>query len=223
MRAKQKSLDPRAGIFLIILSVFIVFSQSKIYIEWILMGSLFALMLLFGLKKATAQLLLVYALFTGIQLFVLPNVNVTLASILSLFVYFKMILPCGTAVALFCGTTSVRVLLEAFRRMRLPVSLSIAVAVSVRYFPTLKEDVGAVWNAMRLRGIKGFEQKIEGMYVPILMSAVKTGEDLAASAVCRGVENPAPKTSLTEIKFRALDAAVVLYFIGLTVFCIWVR
>ncbi len=223
MYGKSRGLDPRIGMILIILSVVIVFSHTKLYIEWIFMSSILFLMDWFGVRKTMFQILISYLVLCVIQVFVIPNVNVTLASMISVSVYFKMIFPCGAAVALFCATTPVRVLLEAFRRMHVPLSISVAAAVSARYFPTLKDELTAIWNAMRLRNIKGMEQKIESMYVPLLMSAVKTGEELAQSAIVRGIENPAPKTSIVEIRIRSLDVLVLLYFLLLAVAAIWVR
>lgn len=217
---KQKGFDPRTGMILIVLSVVIVFSHPKVYTEWILMGSTFICMWLFGMRTVMANLLISYALFSAMQLLLIPKVNVSLASVLSIFIYFKMILPCGAMVALFIGTTPVRVLLEAFRRMHVPLPVSIAATVSARYFPALKDDAVAIWGAMRLRNIKGLEPKIESIYVPLLMSAVKTGEELARSAVTRGIENPAPKTSLITIQFRLRDVLALLYFGVLTVFAV---
>ncbi|WP_054741842.1 energy-coupling factor transporter transmembrane component T family protein [Cellulosilyticum ruminicola] len=220
---KDRTLDPRTGIILIILSVFIVFAHTSLYIEWIFVGSILVLMYVFGIKSTMMKMLGMYLLLTCIQVLVIPNVNVTIASILSVFIYFKMIFPCGAMAALFCSITSVRALLEAFRRMHIPNSVSIAFAVSMRYFPILKEEVSAIWHAMCLRNIKGVEQKIEGMYVPLLMSAVKTGEELAQSAIIRGVESPVAKTSLFEIKFRVKDMIAIIYFVLLAVIAFLVR
>ncbi len=219
----QRGFDPRTGMALIFLSVIIVFFHPKIYTEWLLTGGILFCMWRFEMKKAMLSILVSYLLFSLIQLFLLPNVNITLASVLSVFIYFKMILPCGAMAALFVGTTQVRSLLEAFRRMRVPLPVSIAVAVAARYFPVLREDVVATWNAMRLRNISGLEQTIEGIYVPLLMNAVKTGEELAQSAITRGIENPAPKTSFIEIQFRLKDLSALLYFGALTIFAVMGR
>lgn len=223
MYGAKRGLDPRIGIGVILLSVVIVFAHPKLYVEWIFMASILLLMWWFGIRRTMLQIIYSYLFLCTIQMLVIPNVNLTIASMISVAVYFKMIFPCGAAVALFCGTTPVRVLLEAFRRMHVPLSVSVAVAVSARYFPTLKDELTAIWGAMRLRGIKGVEQKIEGMYVPLLMSAVKTGEELAQSAVVRGIENPAPKTSIVEIRIGFGDVLVLLYFLLLAAVAVMVR
>lgn len=218
--SREEALDPRTGMILIILAVFVVFLHTGIYTEWIFVGSILFLMYRFGIKKIMVHILISYLFLSMIQIVVIPNVSITLASVLSVFLYFKMIFPCGAMVALFCGTTSVRALLEAFRRMHIPMAVSVSIAVSARYFPTLMEEAGEIWNAMRLRNIKGLEQKIESMYVPLLMSAVKTGEELAQSAIVRGIENPVPKTSLIEIRFRKKDVLTLTYFGLFAIFAI---
>lgn len=47
--------------------------------------------------------------------------------------------------------------------------------------------------------------KIECLLVPTMISATTTAEELSAAAVTRGIENPAPKTSMIEMKFGVQD------------------
>lgn len=61
------------------------------------------------------------------------------------------------------------------------------------------------------------------MYVPLLMSAVKTGEELAQSATVRGIENPNEKTPLIQIKFKARDGLIVTYFSLVVILALWVK
>ena len=68
----------------------------------------------------------------------------------------------------------------------------------------LKEETGYIRDAMKLRNIHG-TQKIECLLVPTMISATTTAEELSAAAVTRGIENPAPKTSMIEMKFGVQD------------------
>lgn len=67
---------------------------------------------------------------------------------------------------------------------------------------------------MRLRDIRGLE-KVEGMVVPMMISATETAEELSAAAVTRGIENPARKTSVIRLRLGLLDwcamAAAVVF------------
>lgn len=210
--ARKAGLDPRVGIVLLLFSVALLFLHPVLPVELAFVGSIFFLMIRFGAVGAMLRMLACYLFLTSVQVFVIPHVSAVLAGVLSVFVYFKMLFPCGAAAALFVGTTSVRSLLEVFRRMRVPLSVSVSVAVSARYFPTLREDASAIRDAMRLRKIHGFEQKVECFYVPLLMSAVRTGEELAQSAAVRGIENPAPKTSLVDVRIEAGDIVALVWF-----------
>ena len=68
----------------------------------------------------------------------------------------------------------------------------------------LKEETGYIRDAAKLRNIHGV-QKIECLLVPTMISATTTAEELSAAAVTRGIENPAPKTSMIEMKFGVQD------------------
>lgn len=93
--------------------------------------------------------------------------------------------------------------------MHLPDQLVIGISVTLRYFPTMREQVRHINNSVRLRGIRGFS-KIECLLVPMIISATSTAEELSAAAVTRGIEDPVPKTSITRIQFSLFDMASVM-------------
>ena len=116
--------------------------------------------------------------------------------------------------------TSVKELMVALRECHIPQGLIIPLSVTIRYFPALKEEAGYIRDAMKLRDIHGI-QKIEYLLVPVMISATTTAEELSAAAVTRGVENPAHKTSMVEMKFGVQDFlclafGVVFCFISVT-------
>ncbi len=45
---------------------------------------------------------------------------------------------------------------------------------------------------------------------PLMFSAASTAEELGAAAVTRGIENPVPKTSVIELRFRARDYVCII-------------
>ncbi len=92
----------------------------------------------------------------------------------------------------------------ALRKCHIPQGLIIPLSVTIRYFPALKEEVGYIRDAMKLRNIHGIE-KIECLLVPVMISATTTAEELSAAAVTRGIENPAHKTSMIVMKFGGQD------------------
>ena len=116
---------------------------------------------------------------------------------------------CALPISMIVGTmvlqkTPVRELMVALRKWHIQQGLIIPLSVTVRYFPALKEEIGYIRDAMKLRNIHGV-QKIECLLVPTMISATTTAEELSAAAVTRGIENPAPKTSMIEMKFGVQD------------------
>ena len=50
-----------------------------------------------------------------------------------------------------------------------------------------------------------------------MMAASTTVEELSAAAVTSGIENPAPKTSITQLKFHLVDYLILFIEAGFTV------
>jgi energy-coupling factor transport system permease protein len=106
-------------------------------------------------------------------------------------------------------------------RMRVPRCIVIPFSVMFRFFPTIREESGAIGDAMKMRGIgpgggvKNPVALLEYRLVPLLMSAVKTGEELSAAALTRGLGSPVKRTNICRIGFGAADFALF----GAVLFC----
>ena len=68
-----------------------------------------------------------------------------------------------------------------------------------------------------LRNIRGFEEKLECIYVPTLMGAAQTAEELSESATARGIEYPREDVLRRPIGFHIQDVVVTLLFLALCV------
>ena len=66
-----------------------------------------------------------------------------------------------------------------------------------------------------LEQIHGLEEKLECVYVPMLMGAAQTAEELSESATARGIEHPGKMSSWRPIGFHIQDVTVVLLFLAL--------
>ena len=159
---------------------------------------------------------------SGVQYYVFPNGPKILASSFTIIVsYARKIFPCLIVGTMVLQKTPVRELMVALRKWHIPQGLIIPLSVTVRYFPALKEETSYIRDAMKLRNIHGV-QKIECLLVPTMISATTTAEELSAAAVTRGIENPAPKTSMIEMKFGVQDflclaAGLIFCVISITV------
>lgn len=127
---------------------------------------------------------------------------------------------CGMLAGLVISTTKVGEFLSAMARLHIPKRLTIPVAVMLRYLPTIREDWHFIKDAMRLRDVSpnfiGFlkapAMTVNCIYVPLLTAASKAADELSIASVTRGIENPKPRTCLTDIRMHTADWLIILIF-----------
>lgn len=197
--------DPRVGLALLLLANVIVFSSKPFWAEcgWILLLAL--LMLGHRCYGTAVKWCAIFALILCLQYTVLPVAPKWVATSFSIFVnYARRMLPCLMVGVLMLRRTPLRYLIVGLRKLHLPQKLIIAISVTLRYFPAIREEVGHIRDAMKLRNIHGLE-RIECLVVPLMVSATGTAEELSAAAVTRGIEDPARKTSVIQLHASVID------------------
>ena len=116
------------------------------------------------------------------------------------------------------STTTVSEFLAAMARLHLPQQVAIPLAVIFRFFPTIAEEWHAIGDAMRMRGIRLGGGKVGVMFeyrlVPMMISAVKIGEELSQAALTRGLGAPVKRTNLAELGFGGWDAFFLALCVG---------
>lgn len=209
--------DPRTSLLLLVLANIVAFTQDNLWVEIIWVVLLLALIVACGCGRSAVKLAIAFGICLALQYYILPNGPKILASSFTIIVsYARKIFPCLIIGAMILQKTSVRELIVALRKWHIPQSLIIPLSVTVRYFPALKEETSYICDAMKLRNIHGV-QKIECLLVLVMISATTTAEELSAAAVTRGIENPAPKTSMIDMKFGVQD---FLCLVVSVVFCV---
>lgn len=106
--------------------------------------------------------------------------------------------------------------LHMLDQMRIPAKYVIPLGVCLRFMPSAATEIRQVRYAMRMRGIRLFSISsikhpfvmLGYMMTPILVRSLAIGEELARSAVARGIESPGPKTSIHEAPFRTVDGII---------------
>ena len=101
--------------------------------------------------------------------------------------------------------------LAAISRLRLPKGFTIALSITLRYFPTMGEEWRYIKDAMALRGISTDVgsflrhpiKSMEYIYVPILASAAKISDEITQAALTRGIERTGTRTCITDSSFYA--------------------
>ncbi len=204
MRRNLK-MDPRTGLILLVMSNIIAFTQQSFWLTtgWIVL--LCMLTALCGCGRDAIKWLFVLNSLLFLQYYILPTSPKLIATSFFIFVnYMRRMLPCIIVGMLMVKKTPLRNLIVGLRKLHFPQKVIVAVSVTLRYFPAIREETGYIRDAMKLRNIHGF-QKVEFMVVPLMISATSTAEELSAAAVTRGIENPAPKTSIVELRMDTAD------------------
>ncbi|SHN74814.1 energy-coupling factor transporter transmembrane component T [Desulfitobacterium chlororespirans] len=198
-------LDPRTVLLLLVFVTAVVFSHSSLQVELILIGVLLGLFLCCGLFRSGVKFMLGFGFLLALQYYILPAAPKIFSDFFFILtVYARKVFPCAMIGRFIVETTPMRYVILAMRSWYFPQRLIIPLSVTIRYFPAIREEIGHIRNAMKLRRVTG-TARIEAYIVPLIFSALNTAEELGAAAVTRGIENPAPKTSVIELRFRLRD------------------
>ena len=184
------ALDPRTKILIWLLANVVVFAWTPEVFRMGVMLAYFVLFLLERKGKMLAGLLLAYLAVLAIQYWLLPVLPGSLATVFATVTYFILVFPCIAGGAYIIATTSVSQFMAALERMVISRNFSITLAVTLRFLPALRQDFRHIRDAMALRRIRGLEQKLECVYVPMLMGAAQTAEELSESATSQGHRTP---------------------------------
>lgn len=112
-------------------------------------------------------------------------------------------------------TTSIRLLMFTLQKLHIPQTLIIPLTITVRYFPALSEERQAISDAMKMRDVKGIAKKLEYVYVPLMITASNTADELSQAITARGIDNPVPKSCAIEIRLKSLDIFMMVASAGL--------
>ncbi|OKL50667.1 hypothetical protein BM477_00535 [Boudabousia marimammalium] len=114
-------------------------------------------------------------------------------------------------------TTGPAQLTAALRRLRIPQFIVIPFTVVLRYIPTVIDELFAIRDAMRLRGLfpGAFGvlahpiRTAEYILVPLLSSSIRMADELSAAALTRGLGGAVQPTSIVRLRFTWHDAALI--------------
>lgn len=233
MELGQFKLDPRTKIIILVIISFMVFNEAPIYVSGILVLIPFICLFFSNYKKAAVIYVVLYVAANYIQIFLLPNSTGIISIILVTFSYTSSrMLPILIMGYYTIASTKVSEFISAMEKSNVSKDIIIPLSVVFRYIPSIIEEIKSITNAMKMRGfgltVKSFKNPlklIEFYMVPILISAVKTSDELSAASLTRGLSNPKKRTHLVDTEFSKLDYSLLLisvigfliyvfYFIG---------
>ncbi|MCR4956484.1 MAG: energy-coupling factor transporter transmembrane protein EcfT [Lachnospiraceae bacterium] len=216
------AIDPRSK--LIVIAITVLFSMliptGTFTCVWILLITFLGIFL--GRVWKTLRAAVLFAALWLVFVYVLPQLTGTVHT--SILVWIGLVFkcyPCCMLAGVVIGTTQISEFMAAMAKWNVPRAVVIPLAIIFRYFPALKEDWGHISDAMALRGIsfsplcflKNPTVVIDALYLPILVTASKTADELSASAITRGIENPARRTSRLDIRFKFVDVVIIFVFL----------
>ena len=229
-KAKQLYLDPRTKIVLCLVVSFIMLESTTSLVVNALQIALAALPLIFLLMLGKHKMAVYYvcayvfaSLVPALLVSYLPAViNLLFTGMIALM---TQILPGMMMAYFFLASTSVSEFVTAMDRMHVPKSISVPMSVLFRFFPTIVEEYGHVRDAMRMREVGNLRQPmamLEYRMVPFMTSIVSIGNDLATSALTRGLSAPVRRTNVCPIGFTWRDGlAFVLTGVCIAIFLIY--
>lgn len=207
-------LDPRTKILLLLVSNVLLFFGGTKEVTYVYMAVLAMVLLFSGCYKSILAFGVVGGILLGINFLIFPIAPKAITMLFSISVNYTLkMFPCLMSGVLLIATTSLHDVVLAMRKCHLPQKLIITLSVTIRYFPAIFEEIRHIHNAMKLRTIP-VSEKMECFVVPFMMAASTTVEELSAAAITRGIENPAKKTSMIELRFGFIDYFMLLIEAG---------
>ena len=208
-RSGVLDLDPRTIMGVLLAASVVAFMSKSLTVELGLVLGVALLQALTGHVRMALAFAGGYAVLWTVLNLVFPHVGGVAATMFTIsFTFSRKIYLCLMVGALLVSDSSVHRLGAALAKLRLPQTVLVPLTVTLRYFPTLKEEASHIRDAMALREIP-LRNRAECFAVPLVMSAAQTAEELARAATCRGIENPAPSTDTERLTMRASDWTVL--------------
>ena len=119
-------------------------------------------------------------------------------------------------------------LIAVFQKSSMPQSILLILVVIIRFVPTISGEIKTIKEAMKVRGFMGSKinvvlhplRTMEYIVVPLIFRSIKVGDELAAAAIVRGIENPGKKQSYYETKLSKTDYVILGISLLLLIICI---
>lgn len=219
MNLKSIVMDTRIKLIVFLIINFYVFGLKTVLLGSMMFLCVAVISLLMGQIRITGKYVLTYIILVAVSVgaMYLPAGFMSFVSILALFM--RVMLPVLLFANVFIETTTVGELVAAMYALHLPKSIVITFTMTLRFFPTFKEEIGRIYDAMKLRGLELSVKNIikrpvvimEAAVVPIIMRSLSIAEELSASAVTRGIDNPNKRTSFIELRLKKEDIIILLF------------
>lgn len=216
-------LDIRAKMLLLLLMNFLMFKSLTTKEHFILSTIMFVLIVIFSSYKHALRIYAIYLFFALYEMFFgqVTTIKIFDTFMLVSALMFKTIyLPICAGIILVDGT-KVSELIAFLRRIKIPNSFIIVLAVIFRFFPVMLRDYKHISNSLKMKGIGSSKfyyirhplQFMEYVFVPYVIISSNIANELSISCLCRGIENSKNATSIQILKFKTIDYIFILFTI----------
>lgn len=219
-----EQVDGRTVLFLTVCSCLVSFLTTDLFGHAMFTTWLFLILYWFRLIKQGICLFAVY-LFSIFGLYTETKYGISFPSPLLLSMIYKLILPALPICLLFKIPSGK--LNASLRKLPLPTKAMLVLTVMLRFAPTVILEFGEVREAMKIRGFLRSAMivllhplaTLEYAIVPMVFRSLKIADELSASAIVRGIENPCKKHSYYVSRIAFLDSLIMLFSTAFAVAC----
>lgn len=209
-------IDPRIVIIQIVLSgicAFWIFKPLAMLCEVIFLMSF---LLYLQHPKEALRLGVWFAFLVG--LYALLNESNAPQIIVQPVFLLRKLSPLLGVMVLSLKALTVSELFMGLQKLHCPKSATLALAVALRFIPTIRHELEQIRNGMKTRGVplnvitfvKAPAMTTEYMIIPFIMRCIKVADELSAAAVTRAIENPVPRGMRVPLKIRIKDIVYAL-------------
>lgn len=217
-------LDVRSKVLLVLFANLTFLLRVTGWIEAMLILGLAVIIAFAARVKMSLSYVSIYLLLLAVDTFLLDWLPYLPIRMLTAFATAgRFMLPSLMAGSLLLTTSSAYDLIHGLRKWRLPESLLLTLAVLLRFLPAIKEDAKIINRSLRLRGVFLRKRAIllqpvpyfEYMMVPLLMSLMRTVQDLTIASLTKGLALKKGSTEAFTSHFRLLDWSICIWMLGM--------
>ncbi|SHN70511.1 energy-coupling factor transporter transmembrane component T [Desulfitobacterium chlororespirans] len=217
------SLDPRAKLLILVLINITVFFHTGLYTEMFCIALICTALLYHKRYTGCAKAIAAYGALL-LLVTVSTNFHNTLVAMLAVvFILARKMLPIALVASLLVSSTRVGEMIAALQKARVPRNIIVPMAVTLRFFPTIREEFAGVLDAMKVRGIRFSLLNIlrhpllflEYILVPMMLRLSVVADELSAAAVTRGIDSDLPRTSYHQVRWSTADTIFSVLFLVL--------
>ena len=218
-------IDIRLKLILFILCNLLVFTRKTLIFGILVFCLILTLALILGQGKLGIKHIAKYIILIGAE-YILINSHVFILGVLgSIVIFIRLLLPIIFFADLIMETSRLNELMAALYYFKLPRSFIITLVISIRFFPTLKQELKSIYDGMKLRGyrlsIKNMicrpQVLMSALLTPIIMRSSIIADEIGIAAVTRGIDCPKKRSSYIDLSITKKDWIVFFAFISLLV------